>query len=126
MRAAIRKSHLARLRGAGALARLIARQAEAFDTEWHSAERYRSASSVPKDIINFLYDPVACAVAAGWRTGVRVETLPVVCEMCGDQLVERVENGGKALPVLTGLDGLALEAEWLGRVSGVALGSIQA
>jgi hypothetical protein len=100
----------------------VADQAVVFDAEWHNAERYRSASRVPSDIINFLYDPVACAIGAGWRDGVRIETLRVVWEICEDQLIQRVDSDGKALPVVTGLDGLALEAEWVRRVSGAILG----
>jgi inosine-uridine nucleoside N-ribohydrolase len=126
MHAAIRNSHLARLRSGGTLAQLIARQAEAFDAEWHNAERYRSASSVPNDMINFLYDPVACAIAAGWRDRVSIETLPVVWEICEDQLVQRIDRGGKPLPVVTGLDGLALEEEWVRRVSSATLESVVA
>jgi inosine-uridine nucleoside N-ribohydrolase len=53
MRAAIRRSHLPRLSSGGPLAALIARQAEAFDAEWHNSERYCEASGVPADMMNF-------------------------------------------------------------------------
>ena len=119
----IRRSHLARLRRGGTLATLIARQAEAFDAEWHNEERYASVSGIRRDMINFLYDPVACAIATGWRAGVHIEILPVVWEMCGDHLVQRVENGGKPLPVVVDLDGAALEEEWLRRVSDPNVGT---
>lgn len=126
MHAAFRKSHLVRLRSEGKLAHLMARQAAAFDAEWHNADRYRSASMVPSDMINFLYDPVACAIGAGWRDRVRIETLPVVWEIREDQLVQRIDRRGKPLPVVTGLDGLALEAEWVRRVSSATLESVVA
>lgn len=87
MRASIRKSHLARLRRGGQLAKLVARRAGAFDAEWHNAERYRGSPGVPNDMINFLYDPVACAIATGCRESVEVEPLPVVWETPADYLV---------------------------------------
>jgi inosine-uridine nucleoside N-ribohydrolase len=118
MEAAIRRSHLARLATGGALARLIAHQAEAFDAEWRNADRWRSAAGVRPDTINFLYDPVACAIAAGWRNGVTIQNLPVVWEMRDGCLVERVAAGGKPLPVVVAIDGPLLEEHWLQRVSG--------
>jgi inosine-uridine nucleoside N-ribohydrolase len=120
MRAAIRRSHLPRLASGGPLAALIARQAEVFDAEWHNAERHRKPSGVPADMINFLYDPVACAIATGWRTGVAVQTLSVVSDMREGCLIQRVATGGKRLPVVVGLDGVALEEEWVRRISGPA------
>jgi hypothetical protein len=99
------------------LSRLIARQAEAFDAQWQNGKRYAPLSSVPADLINFLYDPVACAIATGWRAGVRIETLPIVWEIRDDYLVQRIDHGGKPVPVVVGLDSAALEEEWLGRVS---------
>jgi hypothetical protein len=110
----------------GTLAQLIARQPAAFDAEWHNADRYRSASGVPIDMINFLYDTVACAIGAGWRDGVRVEMLPVVYKICEDQLVQQLGRGSKPLPVVTGLDGLALEGEWVRRVGRATFESVVA
>jgi hypothetical protein len=118
MQAAICRAHLHRLASGGVLAGLLAQQAAAFDAQWHNAERYAQAPGVAADMINFLYDPVACAIAAGWRTGVEIQALPVAWEIRDTYLVQRIAPGGKCLSVVVGIDGPALEEQWVQRVSG--------
>ena len=64
---ALRRAYLADLRKAGALGGLIARQAEAFAVDHQNELKYgKTCPGLPEDIINFQYDPLACAIALGW------------------------------------------------------------
>lgn len=65
---ALCRSHLPILRQAGALGALLARQAEAFAETEGMEERYgRTCAGLPSDIVNFLHDPLAVAVALGGK-----------------------------------------------------------
>ncbi len=116
---ALRRAHLPRLRRAGPLARLIARQAEAFAGDERIAGRFcPTCPALPPDIINFQHDPLACAVALGWREGVRLEEMRVsVEEQCG-LLVERADPAGRPVRVVTGVDGPRFSELWLSIVAG--------
>ena len=115
---AIRRAHLPRLLAAGPLAQLLAQQAEAFDAEWHNAERHGDlAPQLPPDFINFLYDPLACAIAIGWRQGVRIDSLRLVHELIDGWLVQRIDPRGRPANVVVSLDGAAFSQAWLERVA---------
>ena len=62
----LRRAYLATLRRSGPLARLIARQADAFAKDENIEAQYgRTCQGLPDDTINFLHDPLACAIALG-------------------------------------------------------------
>ena len=65
MKVHLRAAHLPRLRGAGPLGELMARQAEAYGVDRREglAEQY---PKLPPDLLNFHHDPLAAAVAVGW------------------------------------------------------------
>ena len=113
----LRRAHLDALRSAGPLARLIARQAEVFARDEGNEERYgRVCAGLPDDTINFQHDPLACAVALGWREGVEIETLPLVTTVEGGWLRQRVGEGGAPTRVVTRVDADAFAALWLSLV----------
>jgi len=97
LKAHLRAVDLPRLRAAGPLGALLARQAEARAADAGMAELGRVHAGLPDDLLNFHYDPVACAVALGWP-GAAVEELrlrPVLGEVslrlrnpAGGQLAE--------------------------------------
>ncbi|MDQ3590144.1 MAG: hypothetical protein M3392_07885 [Actinomycetota bacterium] len=62
----LRETHLPQLREGGALARLIARQGELYGTDSDMTRVGGGHPGLPDDLLNFQYDPLACAVAAGW------------------------------------------------------------
>jgi purine nucleosidase len=70
----LRRSHLGRLRVAGPVGALLARQAEAYSVDGGIAEVARAHVGLPDDLLNFQYDAVACAVAAGW-SGATIEEM---------------------------------------------------
>ena len=114
---ALRRCHLSALAGGGAVAGLIARQAEAFAREWHNDKRYGAVyAGVPDDIINFQHDPLACAVAVGWD-GVVVQEMPLAVEMSDGWLRLRPDPAGGIHRVVTEVDGERFNACWLRLVS---------
>ena len=66
LEARLRGAHLARLKGGGDLARLIARQGELQGAEEGMGRTGREHPELPDDLLNFHYDPLACAVGVGW------------------------------------------------------------
>jgi inosine-uridine nucleoside N-ribohydrolase len=115
---ALRRSHVPALQRGNALARLIARQAGAFEAEYNNAKQFENCSAVPRDIINFQHDPLACAIALGWREGVVIEEVPLVFEEVDGWLVERVHPAGKPTRLVTQIDGARFSEHWLEVVTG--------
>jgi inosine-uridine nucleoside N-ribohydrolase len=78
---ALRRAYLSDLGKAGTLGELIVRQAEAFAVDEQNEKRIgETCENVPNDIINFLHDPLACAIALGWNDGVEIKELPLIFE----------------------------------------------
>jgi purine nucleosidase len=110
---ALRRAYLDDLRRAGALGRLIARQAEAFALDEKNEARYgETCEALPRDIINFQHDSLACAIALGWDEGVEIAELPLVIEEEDGWLVERVDPSGKPVRVVTKVDGGRFSEFW--------------
>lgn len=119
MQARLRGAHLARLWGGGSLARLIANQSELYGTEEDMETTGREHQKLPDDLLNFHYDPLACAVAAGWD-GALVEELELVANEEADRSLAFPEKpGGSKTQVVTDVDGLRFEEEWLKAVTSV-------
>ncbi len=66
---------------------------------------------LPDDLLNFHYDPLACAVAAGWD-GALVEETELVARQDDGWLAFPKEPGGRKTRAVTGVDGPSLEEEW--------------
>jgi inosine-uridine nucleoside N-ribohydrolase len=116
---ALRRSYLETLRRAGPLAGLLARQAVAFAKDEQMETRYgKTCEAVPNDIINFLHDPLACAVALGWNEGVEISHMPLPSEIKDGWLRQRVERSGKQTSVVTRVDGVKFSEFWLKTVAG--------
>ncbi len=113
---ALRRAYLPALQRAGPLGALLARQAEAFTASERMEERYgRTCSGLPADIVNFLHDPLAVAVALGWE-GAAVEQVPLTWRMEGDWLRIQERPGGRPTPLVTAVDGARFGEFWLERV----------
>jgi inosine-uridine nucleoside N-ribohydrolase len=114
---ALRTADLPALRRGGALAVLVARQAEAFALDEDYAERYgRPCAGLPDDVVNFQHDPLACAVALGWP-GATIETVPLALSLEGGWLRLRRDPRGRPFRVATAVDGPAFGAFWLDAVT---------
>ncbi len=114
----LRHAHLAALRAAGPLAQLIARQAEVFAVrEQHAALYGATCASVPADIINFQHDPLACAIALGWRDGVEIGEFSLQSEIKDSWLEQSVVVGGQPTRVVTRVAGDRFSEFWLDTVT---------
>jgi purine nucleosidase len=113
---ALRKAHLEKLRPAGALGCLLARQAEAFALDEKVAEKYKNCENLPKDIINFQHDPLTTAIAFGWSDGVEIKEVPLVVQEKEGWLYERIDHDGKPTKIVTAIDGPRFNEFWLNRI----------
>jgi inosine-uridine nucleoside N-ribohydrolase len=113
LQTSLRRAYLPRLRQAGPLGALIARQAEAFARDERYEEKIgQTCAGLPDDTINFLHDPLACAVALGWD-GVQVETIPLRPELNDAGYLRAVAaSDGKPTRVVTGVDGARFGDWW--------------
>lgn len=108
----LRACHLDRLRRGGPLGRLLADQAERHARDNARTELGRAFPLLPDDLLNFHYDPLACAVALGWD-GVVIEEIPTHLELRDERLWMAPRQGEPALRVVTAVDGPRLEETWL-------------
>jgi purine nucleosidase len=115
LRVAVRRRHLASLRSAGPLGALLADQAEAHARDQGRTELPAAFAALPDDLLNFQYDPLACAVAAGWD-GVTIRDVPVELSTEGRFLRMRERDGAPTLRIVTDVDASRFEDEWLDAV----------
>lgn len=115
---ALRASQLDALKAGDALARLVATQAEVYAAAEHrTAEYARTYAGLPRDFINYQHDPLACAVALGWREGVETEELMLNSTIEDGWLVQRIEDDGRPTKVVTRIDASAFDDFWLRTVT---------
>jgi purine nucleosidase len=114
-RVTLRASQLGDLRAGGTLARLVADQAEALGRDQGMGELGRSFPGLPDDLLNFQYDPLACAVAMGWE-GATVEEVPVAARLAEGLLHLSIEDGAPLRRIVTDVDADAFDAAWLDAV----------
>jgi purine nucleosidase len=116
-----RRAFLPRLTQAGALGALLARQAEAFAKDQKMEEKFgETCSKLPRDIINFQHDPLACAIALGWHEGVEIGEVPLKIEVRDGLLHEIIDPNGKRTRVVTKIDGHRFSQFWIDTVADVA------
>jgi inosine-uridine nucleoside N-ribohydrolase len=108
----LRRTHLARLERSGPIGVLLARQARAHAAHNGFTELGRAHAALPDDLLNFQYDPVACATAVGW-TGVTTETINLRTTIDDGVLRFDRDTEGKPVTVVTQVDGDAFAERWL-------------
>ena len=109
----LRRAHLASLRQAGPLTKLIARQAKAFAKDEKIERRYgRTCRGLPDDTINFQHDALTCAIALGWSEGVEISEIPLESEIKDGWLRQRVGESGRPTRVVTRVDGGKFNEFW--------------
>jgi purine nucleosidase len=115
LRAHLRRAELARLEASGPIGRLLARQARAHGADYRMSELGRGHAGLPDDLLNFQYDPVACAVALGWP-GVTMAAIGLTPTLEGELLrFVRADDdrGAKPFRVVLDVDGCAFSDAWL-------------
>lgn len=112
LKAHLRAAHLPRLAASGPLGDLLARQARAHGAEYGMGELGRAHAGLPDDLLNFQYDPAACAVALGWP-GAVVEELGLRPVLAGGALRFEPDDAGRPTRVVVDLDGEQLADTWI-------------
>jgi inosine-uridine nucleoside N-ribohydrolase len=118
LKAHLRSVDLLRLRASGPLGELIARQSEAHAQDTDMTELGRSHAGLPDDLLNFHYDPVACAAAVGWP-GLVIEEMRLKAFRDGDILRLQPAEDGRLTRVVTDVDGAAFWEAWLSAVESI-------
>jgi purine nucleosidase len=115
---ALRRAYLDDLRKSGALGQFLAKQAEAFAVDEQNEKKFgETCEGLPNDIINFLHDPLACAIALGWNDGVEIEELPLILEEKDGWLHEWVDPSGKLVRIVAKIDGTRFNEFWLNKIT---------
>lgn len=115
---ALRRAYLDDLRESGTLGELMAQQAEAFAMDEQNEKKFgETCEGLPNDIINFLHDPLACAIPLGWNDGVETQELPLAIEEKDGWLNERIDPSGKPIHVVTRADGPRFNEFWLDKIT---------
>jgi inosine-uridine nucleoside N-ribohydrolase len=122
LNAHLRRADLPRLRAAGALGQLLARQSEAHGQANHMVKLGREYSRLPDDLLNFHYDPVACAVALGW-SGATVAKMRLRPVWQDGVLSFQPHPEGRSMRVVVDVDGAAFRETWLSAVENAARNS---
>jgi inosine-uridine nucleoside N-ribohydrolase len=118
-KAHLRESHLARLRAAGAFGALLAHQARAHAADNRFAELARAYAGLPDDLLNFQYDPVACAIAAGWP-GATIENVPLRAVLEEGVLRFEPDARGRPTNVVVDIDADDFTERWFEAVERVS------
>ena len=114
----LRRSHLDRLRNAGPLGQLLARQAESFAEDEKMEEKFgKTCEGLPTDHINFQHDPLTCAIALGYNDGVEIKELPLVLEEKDGWLYEKIDNNGKIFKIVTKINGPKFSEFWVNQIA---------
>jgi hypothetical protein len=82
----------------------------------------REHSGLPDDLLNFHYDPVACAVAVGW-SGATVEEVRLRPVQRDGVLSFQSHAEGRPTQVVLEVDGADFGAVWLSAVEAAAAAS---
>ena len=115
---ALRRAYLKDLRESGTLGQLIVQQAEAFAVDEQNEERFgRTCTGLPDDIINFLHDPLACAIALGWNDSVKFDNVSLILVEKEGWLHERIDPRGKPFRLVTQIDGSRFNDFWFEKIT---------
>ncbi|MGH3368224.1 MAG: nucleoside hydrolase [Nocardioidaceae bacterium] len=112
----LRAADLPALRALGPLGELIARQSEAHAADTGKADLGPAYPGLPDDLLNFHYDPLACAVALGWP-GAVVEEMRLRTAVQGGVLRFERDEAGHRARVVVDVDGPGFSQAWLAAVA---------
>ena len=115
LKANLRATDTPRLRASGRLGELLADQSEAWAHDSGMGNLGRAHAALPDDLLNFHYDPVACAVALGW-SGAAVDGVPLQTVLEGEVLRFKPDLEGRLTRVVVDVDGERFRERWLSAV----------
>jgi purine nucleosidase len=117
IKAHVRAADVPRLQAAGPMGGLLARQALAVAEQFDNRALGRAHAALPDDLLNFLWDPVTCAVAAGWA-GCTIGEERVVFDPAAGHFAR--SPAGQLVPVVRDVDADAFREVWLRRIVALA------
>jgi inosine-uridine nucleoside N-ribohydrolase len=107
MHAQLRARDLPRLRAAGEVGALLARQSEMHAGDGDVGALAHAHDGLSDDLVNFHWDPVTAAVAVGWE-GASLEERVLACATDeGGVLQFSGDEAGRRATVVTAVDGIA-------------------
>jgi inosine-uridine nucleoside N-ribohydrolase len=115
----LRRRDLPRLRAAGALGALLARQSEVHAEQMRTTALALGHTALPDDLVNFHWDPVTAAVAVGWD-GAEVQERTLTTSVDDGVLRFVDDRHGRRTPVVGAVDGAAFADLFLERVERAA------
>lgn len=115
LKAHLRATDMPRLRASGRLGELLADQSEAWGQDSGMGNLGRAHAALPDDLLNFHYDPIACAVALGW-SGAVVEDMHLQPVLDGEVLRFQPHPEGRLMRVVVDLDAESFAEKWLSAV----------
>jgi inosine-uridine nucleoside N-ribohydrolase len=119
LHASLRARDLERLRTAGPVGALVARQSELYGAEHEMTELGHAHAGLPDDLVNFHWDPVTAAVAVGWE-GATIDERTLTTRL-DDGVVSFVDDpDGRPTHVVRAVDGAAFTDTFLERVAAIA------
>ena len=114
---ALRRAFLDDLRKSRGLGQLLALQAEACAVDEQNEKKFgATCEGLPSDIINFLHDPLACAIALGWNDGVEIQEIPLLLEEKDGWMYEKIDPLGKLIRLVTKINGMRFNEFWLNKI----------
>ena len=119
LRTHLRRAHLARLRAVGPIGVLLADQATRYAALRDHAGLAAGHPGLPDDLLLFLHDPLACAVAVGWE-GARLVERRLAVEPAGSSLRLVPGESGRRVRVVADLDAVGFAERWLSAVEATA------
>ena len=108
----LRAAHLDRLRGSGPVGALLARQAVAHEAEHDVTALGCAHAALPDDLLNFQWDPVACAVALGWP-GATIERVALRAQIDAGVVFFVPDDSGTTTSIVTAVDGDDFAGRWV-------------
>jgi purine nucleosidase len=115
LNAHLRRADLPRLQAAGPLGQLLARQSQAHGQANQMEQLGREHAGLPDDLLNFHYDPVACALALDW-SGATIEDMRLQTKRKHGVLSFQPYPEGRLTRVVVAVDGSAFGETWLSAV----------
>jgi purine nucleosidase len=123
LKAHLRAADLPRLGAAGPLGQLLARQGRAHGLAHQMEKLGREHVGLPDDLVNFQYDPVACAVAVGW-SGATTEEVRLRPALEGGVLSFQPDPMGRLTRVVVDVDSAAFDKLWMSAVESAGTRSV--
>jgi purine nucleosidase len=118
MKGHLRSADLPRLRAAGPFGEFLAAQAEVYGHDNGMVDLGRAHAGLPDDLLNFHFDPVACAVAVGWN-GAEVTEDRLQPVLDGKVLRFHPTANGRPTRILVDVDGDAFSDAWLTSIDSI-------